>query len=76
MPLHQVREPVEEPASLGGGHAAPWSFRVEGSARRFHSQIDVGGVGFRDVANCLARGWIDGLESFSGYALNPMAINQ
>ncbi len=76
MLFNEIGQPVEQPAAFGGRHAAPWRFRVESGARRFHGLIDVGGIRFGDVADRLAGRRVDGLEAFAGNAFNPLAVDQ
>ena len=58
--LHQVDEPQQDLAALGGAHGAPRTF--EGAARGGDGAIDIGLVAFGDGGDDLFGGGIEGLE--------------
>jgi hypothetical protein len=48
----------------------------ESFARRPHGAVDIGGVGFRHVANDFSSGRIDGGKGFPGRAIHPLIVDE
>jgi hypothetical protein len=62
--LHQVHEPEQDLAALGGAHAAPRP--LKGAAGGRDRTIDIGRVAFGDGGDDLLGGGIEGLEGAAG----------
>jgi hypothetical protein len=75
MLFDQVGETEDQAPSLRSRHFSPGPV-FESGARSFDGAIDVGGIGFGNLANFLAGGWIDGRESPAGFARDPTVIDQ
>jgi hypothetical protein len=61
MFFHEVGKFVEEAAAFGGGSFAPRA-PLEGIPGGFDGEINVRGIGFRNLADLFSCGGIDGGE--------------
>ena len=73
--FNQIGQAVQHAPAFGCGELAPRTM-FEGAAGCFHSFFDVGCVGFRNLADFLASGRIDGCKSLAGFARDPAVVDQ
>jgi len=75
MLLKQIGKFPDQAASLGGCHAAPWTF-VKSIASCVHGLIDVFAIAFRNLSENFAGRRIVGRKGLPGGGVRPLAVDQ
>jgi hypothetical protein len=71
----EVTDLPDEPASVGLGHAAPWTV-FEGLAGRAHGPVDVFGIPLGYVGEGLSGGRVGSRERLSRRRVGPLPIDE
>ena len=72
--FNQVCKAVQQAAAIGSRHLSPWAFK--GAAGGLYSLVNIGRIGFRDLADFLSGRGIERGKRFSRQAVDPLIVDR